>query len=497
MKLRTKVIIAFFAIIILPISAMFLTFWMFVSIQTNDIKESYGIEMDGYEALSSNTQVLSIMTTEVYTKILDTLERDPGAFGDISYQERVNDVLEDLSSYLIVRKGDQLIYSGNEEESFLIRSYLPVYGDNPRDMYGSKYVAPVRALVRGADFVFADGSRGTVFIVTDLAGVLPQFRELFWLIIGAIIVIMVVTALLLLLWIYRSIINPINRLQSAVHKIQQGDLDHDIEGFEENTEIGQLCVDFNEMRYRLKKSAEDKEEYNRESRELIANISHDLKTPITSVKGYIEGIRDGVADTPEKRERYLTIIYNKAIEMDKLINELNIYSKIDTNRIQYHFQYINISGYFSDCVEEVGMDLQAKNIELTFSDYTDQQILIKADPEQLKRVVNNIIGNSVKYMDKEKGFIHICLKDKGDVVRVEIEDNGKGIAHEDVPKIFERFYRTDASRNSAQGGSGIGLSIVKKIIEDHGGELWATSKEKKGTTIYFNLKKYLEEDNNE
>lgn len=140
------------------------------------------------------------------------------------------------------------------------------------------------------------------------------------------------------------------------------------------------------------------------------------------------------------------------------------------------------------------MDLLSKNIELSFYDYTDRQVKIKADPEQLKRVVNNVIGNSVKYMDKEKGFINIYIKDLDDDVKVEIEDNGKGIAQEDLPKIFERFYRTDASRNSAQGGSGIGLSIVKKIIEDHGGTLWATSKEKKGTTIHFTLKKYIEED---
>lgn len=433
----------------------------------------------------------------MYVQILETTERDPGALSDNSYQEEINEILQEQSSYLIVRKDNELIFKGDEDKSSRIRSYLPAYGDNEMDMNGSKYVAPERALVRGIDFMFADGNRGSVFIVTDVTEMIPQLRELFTLIIGAIVVIMIVTALGLMLWIYRSIINPIHRLQTAVHEISQGNLEFEIQKEEKKTEIGQLCADFDEMRLRLKQSSEDKEKYDQESKELIANISHDLKTPITSVKGYIEGIRDGVADTPEKMERYLTIIYNKAVDMDRLINELNIYSKIDTNKIQYHFQYINISGYFSDCVEEVGMDLQSQNIELAYYDYTDKNILIKADPEQLKRVVNNIIGNSVKYMDKEKGFINICIKDMGNVVQVEIEDNGKGIASEDVPKIFERFYRTDASRNSARGGSGIGLSIVKKIIEDHGGKLWAASKEKKGTTIYFSLKKYSEEDKDE
>ena len=118
--------------------------------------------------------------------------------------------------------------------------------------------------------------------------------------------------------------------------------------------------------------------------------------------------------------------------------------------------------------------------------------MIIADPEQLKRVINNIIGNSVKYMDKKKGIIDIRILDEIDSIRVEIEDNGKGIAAKDLPKIFERFYRTDASRNSAQGGSGIGLSIVKKIIEDHGGYIWATSKEGEGTCMHFVIRKYQE-----
>ena len=118
--------------------------------------------------------------------------------------------------------------------------------------------------------------------------------------------------------------------------------------------------------------------------------------------------------------------------------------------------------------------------------------MIIADPEQLKRVIDNIIGNSVKYIDKPRGVIDIRILDEVDSIRVEIEDNGKGVSAKELGRIFERFYRTDASRNSAQGGSGIGLSIVKKIIEDHGGYIWATSKEGEGTCIHFVLRKYIE-----
>jgi signal transduction histidine kinase len=117
---------------------------------------------------------------------------------------------------------------------------------------------------------------------------------------------------------------------------------------------------------------------------------------------------------------------------------------------------------------------------------------IIADPEQMKRVINNIIGNSVKYMDKPDGRIDIRILDEEDSIRIEIEDNGKGIAARDLPNIFDRFYRTDSSRNSAQGGSGIGLSIVRKVIEDHGGYVWATSREGEGTCMHLVIRKYHE-----
>ena len=143
-------------------------------------------------------------------------------------------------------------------------------------------------------------------------------------------------------------------------------------------------------------------------------------------------------------------------------------------------------------MEEVGLDLEQKNIELNYSNLVQPQTMIIADPEQMKKVINNIISNSVKYMDKPHGVIDIRILDEADSIRIEIEDNGKGIAQKDLPKIFERFYRTDASRNSAQGGSGIGLSIVRKIIEDHGGYIWATGKEGEGTCMHFVLRKYIE-----
>lgn len=237
--------------------------------------------------------------------------------------------------------------------------------------------------------------------------------------------------------------------------------------------------------------------YDSDSKVLISNISHDLKTPITAIKGYCEGIMDGVASSPEKLDKYVRTIYNKANDMANLIDELSIYSKIDTNRIPYNFTQIHVDDYFRDCADELRMDLESKNIDLTYYNYLDEDAVIIGDAEQLKRVVNNIVSNSVKYLDKKKGIINIRIRDAGDFVQIELEDNGSGIAKKDLPYIFDRFFRADASRNSSTGGSGIGLSIVKKIIEDHGGRIWATSREGTGTIMHFVLRKYQEVPANE
>lgn len=312
-----------------------------------------------------------------------------------------------------------------------------------------------------------------------------------------IILILVLMAFFMRKFILNELIAPINDLNIGMRHIKDGNFDYQLP--EKYTgEIGACFENYEQMRMCLKETAQMEVENEQKNRELVSNISHDLKTPITAIKGYVEGIMDGIADTPEKMDRYIKTIYNKANDMDRLINELTLYSGIDSNRIPYHFHRINVNEYFRDCVEEVGLDLKSKDIEFNFYNLVSEDTKIIADPEQIRRVINNIISNSTKYMDKkedERGLIELRILDQIDSIHIEIEDNGKGIAQKDLPRIFERFYRTDASRNSKQGGSGIGLSIVKKIVEDHGGYIWATSKEGEGTCMHMVFRKYDESQN--
>ena len=324
----------------------------------------------------------------------------------------------------------------------------------------------------------------------DVNNLSPELQVIIADVIFSMIVILVITAIILSVWLYSGISTPLYHLTKATREIRDGNLDYEVKA-EGAKEVKELCEGFEEMRMRLKAANEEKLEADRQNRELISNISHDLKTPITAVKGYVEGIMDGIADTPEKMDRYIKTIYNKSIEMDHLINELTFYTKINTNRIPYTFSKVNVQNFFEDAAEELRYDLTSKNITFDYQNTVGRDVQVIADVEQMRRVINNIIGNSVKYMDKPDKKISLRVRDAGEEIEAQISDNGKGISSKDLGNIFNRFYRADSSRNSTQGGSGIGLSIVKKIMEDHGGRVWASSVEGEGTTMYFSLRKHV------
>lgn len=494
MKFKTKLAITFLTISLLPILLSLLAFLAIGTALVWTSDQKYGIETADYSMMSDSIDAFSRRTDELFNRILQQTDTDPALLEDREYLNTLNQVALENSSYIIVRRGDGIYYTGNTEAADWIFDRLPSYGRENERADSGVYFSDLKKLVKQIDFLFGDGTQGSVFIVTMINSIFSRsfLIDMFL----AIVMILVLTGMVLTQWIHKSVFSPINRLNLAMQKIAEGNFDYTLESDDDN-EIGELYRNYEDMRLRLKESTEEKKQNERQNRELISNITHDLKTPITAIKGYVEGIIDGVADTQERREKYLRTIYTKANDMDRLINELTYYSSIDNNRIPYNFHRINVAEFFEDCVEDVGLDLESKNIQLNYSNLVDPSTRIIADPEQLKKVINNIIGNSIKYMDKEKGVIDIRLLDEVDSIRVEIEDNGKGIAAKDLANIFERFYRTDASRNSTKGGSGIGLSIVKKIIEDHGGYIWATSKEGEGTCLHFVIRKYREAEGHE
>lgn len=422
-----------------------------------------------------------------------TLEENPDMLQDITYLSRLDQQLSLLDTGMIVRKGNELIYHSDRVNMQTVKLYLPEFKNKP---ITEKTMISMRdkILMRFETFYFSDGTEGQIYNVISKVNpfgrekIASDHRGYVKIVFLIFIAFILLTNGILTYFMTKNIINPLKSLQKATNEIAIGNFNFPVK-FNLKDEIGELFESFEMMRIQLKESRGLKQQYEKNRKELISNISHDLKTPITSIKGYVEGIMDGIPDTPEKMEKYIKTIYKNACEMDRLIDDLFLFSKLDINQLPFDFEEINIHKYLEDCIEEMSFDLAEKNIKLSYESLCNfPGKLIIADRQRLKRVINNIIGNTEKHMDKEQPKIKLILVEEKEGVRIEIRDNGHGIPVEKVSYIFERFYRADYARNRATGGSGLGLSIAKQIIEAHQGEIWAESKENIGTSIFFTLK---------
>jgi len=489
MRFRTKLLITSLAIVVIPLILSFGTYLALGRYLVHKQQVGQFSTAIDYGMVSDPGGTFAEMTDDLVKEIAINMFIDPYILEREEYLEELDSQIAARYSFIIVKKGNDVYYVANRDRAKAVISELPGYGNGIEGIY----YTPSRHLVRQIDFTFSDGSKGSLYFISSIRTALTTSILIYMAV--AIILILALTSVLLTMWIGRSFFRPIDELNVAMQHIKDGNFDYILPtDVKEKGEIGAMYRNYEDMRLRLKESAEEKIEREKQNKELISNISHDLKTPITAIKGYSQGLIEGVADNPEKQMKYIKIINSKANDMNNLINELTLYSSIDNNRIPYNFVKLNVADYFGDCIEEIGADLESRGIKLNYSNLTSPDTQIVADPEQIKRVVNNVVSNSIKYLGRDDGTgeIDIRILDEIDSVRVELEDNGRGIAQKDIPNIFDRFYRTDSSRNSKQGGSGIGLSIVKKIIEDHGGYIWATSHEGEGTCMHFVLRKFID-----
>lgn len=528
MRIRKKLLCSFLIITLLPCTLLFGTCKMIYQFQMQFVMELDSDMISVTKVVSNPIQFMTNMTQEVFETVREMSEDHAEQLldGDILWQ--YNNELSKRFSFLLVKKGDVYAYVGNEQEFQQIVSRIPNSNQMKSMSEDGVYVGGENSfLIKAHEFRFSDGTSGVVYVVTMVSGWMPAIKAIFAQFVISFLLIILFTAAILILWIYRGIVRPLQVLRKATHRMQEGDWDFSIQT-KSKDEIGMLCQDFEEMRIHLKESNEMRLKYEEEMRELVSNISHDLKTPLTAIEGYSEGLLDGVAKSLEKQEKYIRIIHTKAREMARLVDELSESSKIENGIVPYNFQHVNVGKYFDDCVEDLKIDLNVQGIKLNYENEVPAEVRVEMDPEQIRRVINNVVGNSVKYFQKDNSSIGIRLQDEelmpknidyeqeekeekskqktftkdgkdqeshvvSQMIRVEIWDNGQGISEESLPHIFDRFYRADESRHSSTGGSGLGLAIARKIINDHGGRIWATSKEGEGTHIFFTLCKEKKE----
>ena len=344
-----------------------------------------------------------------------------------------------------------------------------------------------------------------VLFLGVLGGIFFAVMKLFELNFPAFILVMISTVIILKelstvlfsLHMRKRLMKPLGKLRVAVEEISKGNYGYTVEEEQFNM-VGDLIASFNRMSIELKEAEALKERYEQNRKELIAGISHDLKTPITSIIGYVDAIQSGVAKTEEKRDKYLNIIESNAQYTNKLIDDLFLFSKLDINQMQYDFVRIPIREFLQDVIVEKQLELEENGVEVEYAIDISKERQLAIDGKMVYRIMSNIMSNAIKYGNKQMPRIHINALEEPDGVKIEISDNGQGISQENLEHIFDVFFREDVSRNKEVGGTGLGLSIAKQLVQAHGGEISAVSKSGEGTTITFTLKdQKFQEDENE
>ncbi len=284
----------------------------------------------------------------------------------------------------------------------------------------------------------------------------------------------------------KRILQPINDLKNGVKEIARGNYEIQVVSGA-HSYIDTLIDDFNEMARKLKENEELKIEYENNRKDLIANISHDLKTPITSVQGYIEAITDSKGLAEEKTEKYLKIIHSNISYMNRLIDDLFLFSKLDMQKLPFEYSEVSVKPFMGDLMEEMEIDLEEKSVAFQYQDCLITDARIRIDTKRFHQVVRNIVDNAVKYgpqnglsirteLTREEGFI--CLK---------LTDNGPGIPTDQLEHIFKRFYRLDNERTKDISSTGLGLAIAKELIEMQGGHISAENAPEGGTCFAIYL----------
>ncbi|HHX61409.1 MAG TPA: HAMP domain-containing histidine kinase [Epulopiscium sp.] len=342
------------------------------------------------------------------------------------------------------------------------------------------------------NFTMENGSNYRIIILNEIINVSDYYRSLLIFVFVTFLIVFVIASLIVQRNNMKNIIVPIIDLTKETKKLRIGELETAItdKGYGEIRELGTA---FEQLRLQLKNSLYYQQKVDDNRKFLISSISHDLKTPVTSIRGYIDGVLDGVANTDEKKQYYLS----KAVEKTKMINtmieDLLLYSRLDLNQMTFEKGKVHIEKYIEGCTQDNLEDFLYENKRIMFENELSATYFVIIDIEKFKRVIQNIMDNAKRSIETQTGQLKIILRETNSSVIIEFKDNGKGISKQDLPHVFERFYRADTARE-VKGSSGLGLAIAKQIVEGLGGRIWAISEKGQGASIIISLKKVKEQE---
>jgi histidine kinase len=473
MSIRARILVAYLAMLAIPLGLI---------VGLDHVLRSYH-EGDALRFLAilrpptPFARVARDMSTATRRINLQMLE-DPDSFASPSFMRTLDPPVEDLG--FVVRRGADIVYTSPALQATRLPS-LPAFAELPQSPRELPPRPPERTLLGQWDFRFSDGAPGSLFLVRRAAARPPRMPDVNVLLVAACVIVLAAGNGLITFAVARSMIRPLASLELAAERISSGDLETPLPPLARRDEMGRVGDAFERMRVGLRDSLAKQRQYEQSRLELIASISHDLRTPVTTIRGYAEGLRDGVAAGPEGRARYLQTIIDRAVTMDRLIEELFLLSTLELEQAPFAFGTLDLRQFLEDSVEELRRVHEGVPIGLDAA----SPARVRADPSQMRRVVENVVDNAVRHSGRPDTRVEVRLRAGGGRATVEIRDNGRGIPSADLARVFERFYRGDDARS--ESGSGLGLTIARRIVEAHGGEILAESPEGGGASIVIRL----------
>lgn len=313
------------------------------------------------------------------------------------------------------------------------------------------------------DYIKKDGQLSQV--LQDILSILAIFVLI-------LLISIVVSIFFLTRWLSSGIKDSLDQLSEGVKQIGDGNLEYRIHSAKKD-EIGKACDEFDEMADYLEQSVSERTHYEEMRRQMLAGISHDLRTPLTSIKAYVSGLKDGLANTDEKKQRYYDALLTRTGDLEALIDNLSIFSQFDRGTYHFVMEPIEMKEFLTDFLKENEMDFQRNQLETHIISWPKSPVFIEGDRRQLRRVLGNLTDNSIKYREKNHTCLTISLKPLGETLQLSIADDGPGVSPEERERIFDNFYRGDQARQNPGNGSGLGLSIVREILHGHGSSVQA------------------------
>lgn len=475
MSIRIRLLLSYIAMAAIPVVLLgILTMFVIYLLGYEDMR-------DFFEKNRDKTYRQSVQLGEMWY----VLNHDADKLLDASYVADIDERLETVGSgFVLTIPGRGLYVSGLAEASKDPQAWFSDRKGHSVDMT----VGGFSFSVFTTDFRFGDGTASEAALIFRKDDIPVIWRPVSGL--GLLLLVGLVSVFMTVV-VSRSIVRPLSTLRDAALSLKEGNLEP-VPLPRSRNELGEVGTAFEEMRQRLKDTIQQMQQYEENRKMLLSHISHDLKTPITAIKGYIEGIMDGVANTPEKQEKYIRTVYAKADGMDRLIDELFLYSKLDLHKEEFHFARMDLRAFVVHYMEDQHFEMEKRGIALAVK-AGESPLPVRADAEKLSRALGNMLDNSAKYMSmrgpdrSDPPAVSATLEARGGFARLTVEDNGPGIEAAALPHLFDRFYRAELSRSSETGGSGLGLAIVRQIVEEHGGKIEAANRPHGGAAFVIEL----------